>query len=69
VTNAATFTVIGDEDELEERAVEGWETFEGHTPHRPFIDAVKIACPECGDKDEPHQGRGQPVARCGHRRL
>ncbi len=41
------FTVIGDEAELEEaRAVEGWETFEGHTPHRPFIDAVKIACPK-----------------------
>jgi isoleucyl-tRNA synthetase len=39
--------VIGDENELETRAIEGWETFVGHTPHRPFIDAVKIACPEC----------------------
>lgn len=44
------FTVIGNENELRERAVEGWETFEGHTPHRPYIDAVKIACPECGAK-------------------
>ena len=26
-----------------ERAVEGWEEFEGHTPHRPWVDAVKIA--------------------------
>ncbi len=43
-----TFTVIGDEDELRERAVEGWEAFEGHTPHRPHIDAVKVACPSCG---------------------
>ncbi len=42
------FTVIGDEHELEERAVEGWEEFAGHTPHRPYIDAVKIACPDCG---------------------
>jgi isoleucyl-tRNA synthetase len=42
------FHVVGSEDELEERAIEGWEAFEGHTPHRPYIDAVKIACPQCG---------------------
>ena len=43
-----TFEVIGDRDELKERAVEGWEEFDGHPPHRPYIDAVKIACPNCG---------------------
>jgi isoleucyl-tRNA synthetase len=43
-----TFEVIGSERELEERAVEGWETFAGHTPHRPWVDAVKIRCPRCG---------------------
>jgi isoleucyl-tRNA synthetase len=42
------FTVVGDAEELKERAVEGWDEFEGHTPHKPWIDAVKIACPECG---------------------
>jgi len=42
------FTVIGDEHELEERAVAGWDEFEGHTPHKPWIDAVRIECPECG---------------------
>ncbi len=42
------FEVIGDEEELEARAVTGWEEFEGHTPHRPWVDAVRIACPECG---------------------
>ena len=42
------FTVVGDEHELEERAVAGWEEFEGHTPHRPWIDAVRIACSKCG---------------------
>jgi isoleucyl-tRNA synthetase len=42
------FEVIGSRDELKGRAVEGWETFEGHTPHRPYIDAVKIACSQCG---------------------
>jgi isoleucyl-tRNA synthetase len=42
------FDVIGDEKELKARAVEGWEVLEGHTPHRPFVDAVKLACPKCG---------------------
>jgi isoleucyl-tRNA synthetase len=42
------FEVIGDEKELKARATSGWEVFEGHTPHRPFVDAVKIACPACG---------------------
>jgi isoleucyl-tRNA synthetase len=44
-----TFDVLGGRDELRERAVEGWDTFEGHTPHRPYIDAVSIACPNCGE--------------------
>ncbi len=42
------FEVIGDDEELKQRAVAGWEVLEGHTPHRPYIDAVKIACPKCG---------------------
>ncbi|GAF86871.1 unnamed protein product, partial [marine sediment metagenome] len=42
------FEVIGSEKELESRAVEGWEIFKGHTPHRPWIDAVRIRCPKCG---------------------
>ena len=43
-----TVEVIGGRDELRERAVEGWPEFEGHTPHRPYVDAVRIACPGCG---------------------
>jgi len=43
-----TFEVIGSEHELKERALEGWDAFEGHTPHRPWIDAVKIRCRKCG---------------------
>jgi isoleucyl-tRNA synthetase len=42
------FEVIGDELELEQRSIAGWEVFKGHTPHRPHIDAVKIECPNCG---------------------
>ncbi len=44
------FEVIGSEHELQERAVEGWDVFAGRTPHRPYIDAVKIACAQCGER-------------------
>ncbi|HET9344960.1 MAG TPA: class I tRNA ligase family protein [Candidatus Limnocylindrales bacterium] len=44
-----TFEVVGGREELRRRAIEGWEEFEGHTPHRPYVDAVKIACPNCGE--------------------
>jgi isoleucyl-tRNA synthetase len=43
-----TVSVVGGREELRQRAVEGWEAFEGHTPHRPFVDAVRIACSGCG---------------------
>ncbi len=41
-------TVVGSEVELEKAAVDGWDTFAGHTPHRPYIDAVKLKCESCG---------------------
>jgi isoleucyl-tRNA synthetase len=41
-------TVVGSKEELRERAVEGWEQFEGQSPHRPWVDQVKIACERCG---------------------
>jgi len=44
----ANFEVLGSKFELEQRAIAGWEQFAGHTPHRPYIDAVQIACHECG---------------------
>ena len=42
------FEVFGSRAELKERAVAGWDAFEGHSPHRPYVDAVKIACARCG---------------------
>ena len=45
-----TFDVIGGFEELKERAIEGWDGFEGNSPHRPWVDNVKIACPNCGGK-------------------
>jgi isoleucyl-tRNA synthetase len=43
-----SFDVIGGENELKQKAVQGWENFEGHTPHRPWIDTVQIMCSTCG---------------------
>jgi isoleucyl-tRNA synthetase len=43
-----TFEVIGGKEELRERAVSGWEAFEGHSPHRPWVDEVTIRCSTCG---------------------
>lgn len=41
------FEVIGSKEELKKRAVQGWDKFIGHTPHKPWIDEVKIKCPDC----------------------
>ncbi len=43
------FNVIGSKDQLKEQSVEGWTEFEGHSPHRPWIDQVKIKCSKCGE--------------------
>ena len=43
-----SFYVVGSKKELEELAVEGWEDFKGKTPHRPWIDKVKIKHPKTG---------------------
>jgi isoleucyl-tRNA synthetase len=42
------FDVIGSREELKSRATKGWEDFEGHSPHRPYLDGVKIRCEKCG---------------------
>jgi isoleucyl-tRNA synthetase len=43
------FEVIGSKEELRQRAVEGWAEFDGHTPHRPWVDKVKIRNPRTGN--------------------
>ena len=47
-TECDGWEVIGSKDELRERSVAGWEDFDGHSPHRPWVDAVEIACSSCG---------------------
>jgi isoleucyl-tRNA synthetase len=60
-----TVEVIGGRDELHERTVEGWEQLDGHTPHRPYVDAVKIACPSCGGPVERIRDVGNPWLDAG----
>ncbi|MFQ5730546.1 MAG: class I tRNA ligase family protein [Planctomycetaceae bacterium] len=42
------FEVMGSLAELNERAVDGWDDFAGNTPHRPWIDRVKIKSEKTG---------------------
>lgn len=59
------FEVIGGIDELKARAVEGWDKLEGHSPHRPWIDFVKIQCEKCGKKIERIKDVGNPWLDAG----
>jgi len=64
-SRCGNFDVVGSRDELEERAVEGWQEFDGHTPHRPFIDAVKIKCGKCGAESARIKDVGNPWLDAG----
>ena len=59
------FEVIGSEDELKERAIEGWIDYEGNSPHSPWIDSVKIACGSCGAKVDRILDVGNPWLDAG----
>lgn len=59
------FEVFGSEDELKERAVEGWKTFAGKSPHKPQIDAVKIKCSKCGAVTSRIEPVGNPWLDAG----
>ncbi len=59
------FSVVGGPAELRKRAVEGWEEFEGHSPHRPWIDRVKIRCGECGGVATRVEDVGNPWLDAG----
>jgi len=59
------FAVIGSRDELKSRSVEGWDTFEGNSPHRPYIDAVKIRCEKCGGLASRIEDVGNPWLDAG----
>ena len=57
--------VIASKEELRQRAVAGWDAFEGHTPHRPWVDAVEIDCPACGGRSRRITDVGNPWLDAG----
>ena len=59
------FELIGSYEELKSRSVEGWNKFEGHTPHKPWIDEVKIKCATCGEISERIPDVGNPWLDAG----
>jgi isoleucyl-tRNA synthetase len=59
------FMVIGSREELQSRAVEGWDRFDGNSPHRPHIDAVKIQCEKCGGRASRIEDVGNPWLDAG----
>ena len=62
------FEVMGSLAELKERATdggEGWDEFEGHTPHRPWIDKVRIRNPKTGNLMTRIEDVGNPWLDAG----
>ena len=63
--DCGNFEVVGSKDELKEKAVSGWKEFEGSTPHRPWIDQVKINCAKCGTETSRVADVGNPWLDAG----
>lgn len=59
------FEVVGSKEELKEKAVIGWDKFEGKSPHKPQIDEIKIKCPNCGAVMERIEPVGNPWLDAG----
>ncbi len=59
------FEVIGSREELQERACSGWEEFDGNSPHRPWVDGVKIRCSDCGEVVSRIRDVGNPWLDAG----
>ena len=60
-----TFHVVGSKKELKELAVEGYDKFEGNSPHKPWIDYVKIKHPDSGLVGERIPDVGNPWLDAG----
>ena len=59
------FEVIGSKEELKKRAIHGWQKFNGHSPHKPWIDEVKINCLHCGKEISRINDVGNPWLDAG----
>lgn len=59
------FEVIGGKEELKNKAVSGWEQFDGNSPHKPWIDEVKIKCSNCNKTTSRIPDVGNPWLDAG----
>lgn len=59
------FDVIGSKEELRQRTLAGWKEFNGKTPHKPQIDAIKIKCSRCGEIASRIEPVGNPWLDAG----
>ena len=64
-TDCDAWEVIGSKEELRQRAVAGWDAFDGHSPHRPWIDNVEIDCSSCGGRARRTTDVGNPWLDAG----
>jgi len=48
-SKCGSFEIIGSKKELEQKSVSGWKEFSSHSPHKPYIDDIKIKCPNCSE--------------------
>ncbi len=46
-SKCGNFEVAGSKEDLKEKATSGWDKFNGNSPHRPWVDQVKIKCSKC----------------------
>jgi len=60
-----TVNIIGSKEELKKRAVRGWDKFDGHSPHKPYIDEVTIKCDKCGAEIKRVNDVGNPWLDAG----
>ena len=59
------FEVLGSKEELKKRSISGWDKFEGKTPHKPYIDEIKIKCSKCNDAVSRIDDVGNPWLDAG----
>lgn len=59
------FEVIGSKSELQKKATSGWQEFEGKSPHKPQVDAIKINCSKCGNLVSRIEAVGNPWLDAG----
>jgi len=59
------FEVIGGYEDLKKKATSGWSQFKDKSPHKPFLDKVKLNCPKCKSEMTRIEPVGNPWLDAG----